>query len=131
MDRDRDQRYSGKRSFAEVSEADREYELSVRRRALDNDDRCRRERERPRSPQWRRDDPRPHDDYRRPDAGASAPRGAWDEPPRRHYKTVVSKQRKQASVDVTSQDVRLEIKRTQKCALHSCIENLGNFRAFK
>jgi hypothetical protein len=32
---------------------------------------------------------------------------------------------------VTSQDVRLEIERTQKCALHSCIENLGNFRAFK
>jgi hypothetical protein len=33
-------------------------------------------------------------------------------------------------VCVTSQDVRLEIERTQKCALHSCIENLGNFRAF-
>jgi hypothetical protein len=32
---------------------------------------------------------------------------------------------------VTSQDVRLEIERTQKCALHSCIKNLGNFRAFK
>jgi hypothetical protein len=32
---------------------------------------------------------------------------------------------------VTSQDVRLEIERTQKCALHSCIENLGNFCAFK
>jgi hypothetical protein len=30
----------------------------------------------------------------------------------------------------TSQDVRLEIERTPKCALHSCIENLGNFRAF-
>jgi glucose-6-phosphate 1-dehydrogenase len=35
------------------------------------------------------------------------------------------------SDSVTSQDVRLEIERTQKCALHSCIENLGNFRAFK
>jgi hypothetical protein len=33
--------------------------------------------------------------------------------------------------DVTSQDVRLEIERTHKCALHSCIENLGNFCAFK
>jgi hypothetical protein len=32
---------------------------------------------------------------------------------------------------VTSQDVRLEIERTQKCALHSCTENLGNFPAFK
>jgi hypothetical protein len=32
---------------------------------------------------------------------------------------------------VTSQDVRLEIERTQKCALHSYIENPGNFRAFK
>jgi hypothetical protein len=32
---------------------------------------------------------------------------------------------------VTSHDVRLEIERTPKCALHSCIENLGNFRAFK
>jgi hypothetical protein len=31
---------------------------------------------------------------------------------------------------VTSQDVRLEIERKQMCALHSCIENLGNFRAF-
>jgi hypothetical protein len=30
---------------------------------------------------------------------------------------------------VTSQDVRLEIERIQKCALHSCIENLGNFCA--
>jgi hypothetical protein len=26
--------------------------------------------------------------------------------------------------------VRLEIERTPKCALHSCIENLGNFCAF-
>jgi hypothetical protein len=34
-------------------------------------------------------------------------------------------------VDVTSQNVRLEIERTQKCALHSCIENLRNFCAFK
>jgi hypothetical protein len=32
---------------------------------------------------------------------------------------------------VTSQDVRLEIERTPKCALHSCIENLENFHAFK
>jgi hypothetical protein len=31
---------------------------------------------------------------------------------------------------VTSQDARLEINRKPKCALHSCIENLGNFRAF-
>jgi hypothetical protein len=35
------------------------------------------------------------------------------------------------SSSVTSQDVRLEIERTQKGALHSCIENLGNFCAFK
>jgi hypothetical protein len=28
---------------------------------------------------------------------------------------------------VTSQDVRPEIERTQKCALHSCIENPGIF----
>jgi hypothetical protein len=35
------------------------------------------------------------------------------------------------SMVVTSQDVRLEIERTQKCALHSCIENPENFRAFK
>jgi hypothetical protein len=52
MDRDREPRYARRRSFAEVSEADREYELSMRRKALDNDDRCRREHERPRSPQW-------------------------------------------------------------------------------
>jgi hypothetical protein len=32
---------------------------------------------------------------------------------------------------VCSQDVRLEINRKLKCGLHSCIENLGNFRAFK
>jgi hypothetical protein len=32
---------------------------------------------------------------------------------------------------VTSQDVRLQINRKPKCALYSCIENLGNFRAFK
>jgi hypothetical protein len=32
---------------------------------------------------------------------------------------------------VTSQDMRLEIERKQLCALHSCIENLGNFFAFK
>jgi hypothetical protein len=32
---------------------------------------------------------------------------------------------------VTSQDVRLKIERTQKCVLHPCRENLGNFRAFK
>jgi hypothetical protein len=31
---------------------------------------------------------------------------------------------------VTSQDVRLEINRNPKCALHSCIENPGNFHAF-
>jgi hypothetical protein len=31
---------------------------------------------------------------------------------------------------VTSQDVRPKIERTPKCALHSCIENLENFRAF-
>jgi hypothetical protein len=30
---------------------------------------------------------------------------------------------------VTSQDVRLEIEEKQECALHPCIENLGNFRA--
>jgi hypothetical protein len=35
------------------------------------------------------------------------------------------------SAPVTSQDVRLEIERKQLCALHSCIENMGNFRAFK
>jgi hypothetical protein len=34
-------------------------------------------------------------------------------------------------VSVTSHDVRLEINRKPKCALHSCIENLGNFHAFK
>jgi hypothetical protein len=49
MDRDREPRYSGKRSFVELSDADREYELSMHRKALDNDDRCHRERERPRS----------------------------------------------------------------------------------
>jgi hypothetical protein len=32
---------------------------------------------------------------------------------------------------VTSLDVRLQIWRKLMCALHSCIENLGNFRAFK
>jgi hypothetical protein len=37
----------------------------------------------------------------------------------------------EVALDVISQDVRLEIERTQKCSLHSCIENLGNFRAFK
>jgi hypothetical protein len=31
---------------------------------------------------------------------------------------------------LTSQDVRLEIERKKMCALHSCIKNLGNFRAF-
>jgi hypothetical protein len=35
------------------------------------------------------------------------------------------------SLSITSQDVRLEINRKPKCALHSCIENLGNLRAFK
>jgi hypothetical protein len=96
MDREREQRYSGNRSFAEVSKADREYELSVRRRTLDNDDCRRRERERPRSPQWRRDNSRLHDDYRRPDASASTSRGAREEAPCRYtnYKTVVSKRRK-------------------------------------
>jgi hypothetical protein len=39
--------------------------------------------------------------------------------------------RQPAKCFVTSQDVRPEIERTQKCALHSCIENLENFRAFK
>jgi hypothetical protein len=31
---------------------------------------------------------------------------------------------------VTSQELRLAIERKQRCALHSCIENLANFRAF-
>jgi hypothetical protein len=37
---------------------------------------------------------------------------------------------KQKGFNVTSQDVRLEIERKELCVLHSCIENLGNFRAF-
>jgi hypothetical protein len=32
---------------------------------------------------------------------------------------------------VTSQDLRQEIERKLLCALHSCIDNPGNFRAFK
>jgi hypothetical protein len=36
----------------------------------------------------------------------------------------------QSTDRVTSQDVRLEIERTEKCALHSCIENPGIFCAF-
>jgi hypothetical protein len=35
-----------------------------------------------------------------------------------------------SEIDGTSQDVRLESERKQLCALHLCIENLGNFRAF-
>jgi hypothetical protein len=31
---------------------------------------------------------------------------------------------------VTSQDLWLQKERKQMCALHSCIENLGNFRVF-
>jgi hypothetical protein len=101
MDRDREPRHSRKRSFAELSDADREYELSMRRKALDNEDHRRRERERPRSPQWRHEDPRLYDDFWRSDGRASAPRGGREEPPRRgyHYKTTASKRHKQASTD--------------------------------
>jgi hypothetical protein len=34
-------------------------------------------------------------------------------------------------LSVASQDLRLEIEMKQKCALHLCIENLGNFHTFK
>jgi hypothetical protein len=47
------------------------------------------------------------------------------------YRFMMFQQNSSLRSIVTSQDVRLEIERRQKCALHSCIENLGNFRAFK
>jgi hypothetical protein len=65
------------RSFSEISEANHEYELSVRCQALEyNNDHRRRERERPRSPTWCREDPRYRDDHWRFEAGSSASRGA-------------------------------------------------------
>jgi hypothetical protein len=103
MERGRDHRYAGKRSFSEISESDQEYELSMRHKALEyNNDHHRRERERPRSPAWCRDEPQYRDDHRWFEAGSSAPRAPpMEDSSRRfrNFKTTVSKRRKAAVSD--------------------------------
>jgi hypothetical protein len=97
MERDHDHCYAGKCSFMEISEADREYEFSVRHQSLEyNDNHRRREREHPLSPAWCREDPRHGDDHQRFEAGTSAVRGAPAEDAHHfcNHKTTTSKQHK-------------------------------------
>jgi hypothetical protein len=61
--------------------------------------------------------------------GADGPANGLLLPERKELKGLLGPEG-EAMGAVTSQDVRLEIKRKRKCALHSCIENLGNFHAF-
>jgi hypothetical protein len=90
-----DYRSSGKRPLSEISQADRDYELSIRQKLEHSDLRRRREQERPRSPEWRRGEARRHDEGRRFEASQSVNRAADSGEQRRfrNFKTTVSKRR--------------------------------------
>ncbi|KAM0830274.1 hypothetical protein ACQ4PT_066313 [Festuca glaucescens] len=75
-DRDRNERGAGKRAYEEAVEEDnRRYELELRRRLEFDESRNWCGRERPRSPERRREDHRPREDLRHFEAGSSAHRG--------------------------------------------------------